>query len=183
MTENVHTVTIRRFDLSDQVTHELSELRPLLYWYAARFLPWVDADDLVQEGLMFAWLAGQRFDPSHGVALRQWMALRAKGAMRDYARTLGRKTGREVLTDLHAGDVLPLPHTEDGFRLAELRVDMLRIARRLVPSHREYLGLVALGLNQDEVAQRRGRSAATSSQLAGKIQYKVQHHLRMPAYV
>jgi RNA polymerase sigma factor (sigma-70 family) len=49
-------------------------------------------EDLVQEGAWAAYEALPRFDATRGVKLQTWIAPRIFGAMRDYARSVGRFT-------------------------------------------------------------------------------------------
>ncbi len=76
----------------------------------------VDVEDLIQEGLLEAWLAIPRYDGKTG-SLAGWCSIRARGAMYDYLRRidpLSRDHRRECSLGLaEAPRIYSLDHPED----------------------------------------------------------------------
>jgi RNA polymerase sigma-70 factor (ECF subfamily) len=133
---------------------ELLELRPALTAFARSFIRTSsDADDLVQETILRALAHRHQF--SAGTRLKSWLFTIMRNTFyNDRVRTLREHPGHE--TCVSDGRSIN-PSQEDAQRLLEVSESI----KRLPPSFRESLLLIAMGESCEYVAARCGCAVGT----------------------
>jgi RNA polymerase sigma-70 factor (ECF subfamily) len=145
----------------DAITHSILAEEPFLGRLARRLVRCTpDADDLVQETLLRAYKARDRFTP--GTSMRAWLATILR---RLFLTDVSKKKRRRTQTDTDSGDMLPLaPLPERPPAVGSLpletvleRVDdpVKKAFKRLPETYRTPFVLFALdGLSYAEIAER-----------------------------
>lgn len=142
--------------------HELTEVVPHLRAFARGLCGRPDmADDLVQETLLKAWAAQDRFEP--GTSMRAWTFVILRNA---YLTDMRRNRFRGEYDETTAERILTAPAgQEEPIHLS----DMHRALLTLPPERREALLLVgAGGFSYDEAAQICGCAVGTIKSRVGR---------------
>ena len=142
--------------------HELTEVIPHLRAFARGLCGRPDlADDLVQEALMKAWAAQERFEP--GTSMRAWTFVILRNA---YLTDMRRNRFRADYDENVAERILTAPAGQEGpLHLS----DMHRALLTLPPERREALLLVgAGGFSYEEAAEICGCAVGTIKSRVGR---------------
>jgi RNA polymerase sigma-70 factor (ECF subfamily) len=142
-------------------------------------LPGPDRSDLVQDALVDAVRAFERFEPRGPGSFGRWLAKilqnRVRASRRERRRDkrdVRREVRAEALAATSEPEVLPaasITSPSGGAARREENEQVLRALEHLAPDHREVIRLVKLEeLSIDEVAARMGRSANAVKKLLAR---------------
>lgn len=150
--------------------------------FAVRYRPWLEREarrlcvpradlepcDLVQEGLLRAWLALPRWRAGRSSTLGSWLATQARYGMQDALRRMarpwdqGRGARREARHQV-SDDALAWLTVEDRATPARALIEVR--ARRLTARQREVVALILDDWSGAEIARGRGWSESYVSQV------------------
>ncbi|RVQ67090.1 sigma-70 family RNA polymerase sigma factor [Croceicoccus ponticola] len=153
-----HEEAVRNFDFKRELTDVIPHLRAFARGLCGR--PDL-ADDLVQEALMKAWAAQERFQP--GTSMRAWTFVILRNA---YLTDMRRNRFRADYDESVAERILVAPAAQEGpIHLS----DMHRALLTLPPERREALLLVgAGGFSYEEAAEICGCAVGTIKSRVGR---------------
>ena len=151
--------------------------------FALRYRPWLEREarrlcvpradmewtDLVQEGLLRAWLALPRWRLSYSAALPTWLLSVAHYGMLDSLRRMARpwdkRRRRHETRHQVPDDALVVVPMRDESERVDARLTVELRARRLPPRQRELVALMLDGLHAAAIARRWGCSEGYVSQV------------------
>ena len=114
--------------------------------------PGYDRFDLIQEGMLTAYFAIDRFDPSRGLELDKFLALSARGAMKRYIRDRGAvikvprtifELGSKLLRELDLGD------RKGSYERFDEMVEKYGVSRKVMKETYEHIFLRMMPMSFD----------------------------------